>query len=168
MLSRWGFFLLLPAQHIVDIPRITLDYHRPKFNESRVALLIENRPLPNIAPLTLHMMSVVPPDWRFRFMGSPASVALMNDSVAIQHQVNIGKLDLTYIPANMSTNGQEMISQFLTTLWLYDTVLQPAENLLIFQTDSEYLKKRGIHQSCLQALTLRSLQASSAPTVNAV
>ena len=36
----------------------------------------------------------------------------------------------------MSTAGQEMISRFLTTLWLYDTVLQPAEFLLVFQTDS--------------------------------
>ncbi|KAI9681107.1 MAG: hypothetical protein M1817_002389 [Caeruleum heppii] len=69
-------------------------------------------------------------------MGSEESVASLNASVAIRHQVSTGKLDLTYIPANMSTNGQEMISQFLTTLWLYETVLRPAEWLLIFQTDS--------------------------------
>jgi hypothetical protein len=69
-------------------------------------------------------------------MGSPLSVASVNRSVAIRHQVTSGKLDLTYIPENMSTNGQEEISQFLTTLWLYEAVLQPAEWLLVFQTDS--------------------------------
>ncbi len=36
----------------------------------------------------------------------------------------------------MSTGSQEEISQFLTTLWLYEVVLQPAEWLLVFQTDS--------------------------------
>ncbi|KAL8845730.1 MAG: hypothetical protein Q9221_009124 [Calogaya cf. arnoldii] len=81
-------------------------------------------------------MGVVPPDWRFRFMGSPASVKSVKSSKAIQHQVDSGKLDLTYIPRNMTTGGQEKISSFLTTLWLYETVLQPAEWLLVFQTDS--------------------------------
>lgn len=84
----------------------------------------------------LHFISVVPPDWRFRFMGSPESVTHLNKSVAIREQVAMGKLDLTYIPANMSTAGQEYISRFLTNLWMYETVLQPAEWLLVFQTDS--------------------------------
>ncbi|PKS10210.1 hypothetical protein jhhlp_001960 [Lomentospora prolificans] len=118
------------------VPRISLQYPHSPFNESKVALLIENRPNPILAPLMLHFMSVVPPDWRFRFMGSIESVEHINKSVAIREQVNSGKLDLTYIPSNMSTAGQEMISRFLTNLWLYETVLQPAEWLLIFQTDS--------------------------------
>lgn len=84
----------------------------------------------------LHFMSVVPPDWRFRFMGSVESVEHLNRSVAIRNQVIAGKLDLTYIPSNMSVSSQEEISRFLTTLWLYETVLAPAEWLLIFQTDS--------------------------------
>ncbi|KAI0200493.1 hypothetical protein F4808DRAFT_460843 [Astrocystis sublimbata] len=106
------------------------------FNQSKVALLIENRPQPLLAPLLLHFIAVVPPDWRFRFMGSDESVAAVNKSQAVRAQVASGKLDLTLIPANMSTMGQEAISQFLTTLWLYETVLQPAEWLLVFQTDS--------------------------------
>lgn len=106
------------------------------YNETKVALIIENRPDSKLAPLILHMMSVVPPDWRFRLMGSNESVALVNNSAAIKRQVTAGKLDLTYIPTNMSVVGQEAISQFLTNLWLYDTVLQPAEYLLLFQTDS--------------------------------
>ncbi|KAK8848873.1 hypothetical protein PGQ11_015353 [Apiospora arundinis] len=136
-----AFYLCIPTIQTVhvDVPKISLDYAEPArspYNESKVALLIENRENPILAPLMLHFMSVVPPDWRFRFMGSKESVRYINQSMAIREQVNAGKLDLTYIPSNMSTAGQEMISRFLTNLWLYETVLQPAEWLLVFQTDS--------------------------------
>ncbi|KAJ1335502.1 Protein of unknown function (DUF5672) [Microdochium nivale] len=107
-----------------------------RYNESKVALLIENRPIPFLAPLMLHFMSVIPPDWRFRFMGSRESVDFIQQSFAIRQQVGLGKLDLTYIPSNMTTAGSEAISQFLTNLWVYETLLQPAEWLLVFQTDS--------------------------------
>lgn len=85
----------------------------------------------------LHMIGVVPPEWTFMFMGSETSVRFLNESRAIQHQVQIGKLQLTYIPENMTTNGGEEISQFMTTLWLYETLLAPAEWVLIWQTDSK-------------------------------
>lgn len=123
----------------MELPKASLEYHAPAprpYNESKVALLIENRANPILAPLMLHFMSVVPAEWRFRFMGSAESVAHINGSVAIREQVQAGKLDLTLIPANMSTAGTEQISRFLTTLWLYEVVLQPAEWLLVFQTDS--------------------------------
>ncbi|KAK0623415.1 hypothetical protein B0T14DRAFT_427835 [Immersiella caudata] len=124
----------------LPIPSVSIEYHYQRqastFNESKVALLIENRPLALLAPLMLHFISVVPPDWRFRFMGSIESVAKLNQSVSIRHQVAAGKLDLTYIPSNMSVGSQEEISRFLTNLWVYETLLNPAEWLLIFQTDS--------------------------------
>ena len=69
-------------------------------------------------------------------MGSLESVEHVNKSRAIRKQVETGKLDLTYIPANMTVGSQEEISRFLTTLWLYEVVLQPAEWLLVYQTDS--------------------------------
>ncbi|KAJ4391967.1 hypothetical protein N0V93_005587 [Gnomoniopsis smithogilvyi] len=123
----------------ITVPKVSLEYaqeQRTPYNASKVALLIENRSNPILAPLMLHFMSVVPPDWRFRFMGSVESVEFINKSVAIREQVNAGKLDLTYIPSNMSVASQEEISRFLTNLWMYETVLAPAEWLLIFQTDS--------------------------------
>lgn len=139
VLFIFTLYLSFPTIREVDYPRFQLDYDeapRSPYNASKVALLIENRPMPILAPLMLHFMSVVPPDWRFRFMGSSESVMHLNKSMAIREQVTAGKLDLTYIPSNMSTAGQEMISRFLTNLWLYETVLQPAEWLLVFQTDS--------------------------------
>ncbi|KAK1826952.1 hypothetical protein QBC39DRAFT_421801 [Podospora conica] len=124
----------------VRLPHVSLDYHyrqqATKFNSSRLALLIENRPSPVLSPLMLHFISVVPPDWTFRFMGSPTSVAHLNSSVAIRAHVATGKLQLTHIPANMTTNSQEEISRFLTNLWLWESVLAPAEHVLVFQTDS--------------------------------
>ena len=121
------------------MPKVSLHYgvdsHSP-YNVSKVALLIENRVNPILTPLLIHFMSVVPPDWRFRFMGSNESVDYLKQSSSIRGHVESGKLDLTYIPENMTTGSQEEISTFLTTLWLYETVLQPAEWLLIFQTDS--------------------------------
>lgn len=135
-------YLSLPTLQNLDytLPTVSLEYHyeqqASKYNESKVALLIENRVNPILAPLLLHFISVVPPDWRFRFMGSVDSVEYLNKSMAIREHVAMGKLDLTYIPANMSTASQELISRFLTNLWLYEVVLQPAEWLLVFQTDS--------------------------------
>ncbi|TPX17063.1 uncharacterized protein E0L32_012276 [Thyridium curvatum] len=84
----------------------------------------------------LHFTSVVPPEWRFRFMGSDESVAHINRSAAIREQVSAGKLDLTFIPANQTTGSQEEINRFFTQSWVYETLLQPAEWLLVFQTDS--------------------------------
>lgn len=136
-----AIYLAYPTLQSVDLPTVALDYEHyaeqaAKFNVTKVGLLIENRPFPILAPLMLHFMSVMPPDWRFRFMGSIESVAHINKSMAIREQVMAGKLDLTYIPSNMSTGSQEEISRFLTNLWLYEVVLQPAEWLLVFQTDS--------------------------------
>lgn len=130
------FYFSAPTLRELPVPQISLEYAHSPYNHSKVALLIENRANPILAPLMLHFMSVVPPDWRFRFMGSIESVEHINQSMAIREHVTAGKLDLTYIPSNMSTAGQEMISRFLTNLWLYETVLQPAEWLLVFQTDS--------------------------------
>lgn len=121
-----------------SLPKISIKYESQAspYNASKVALLIENRPNPILAPLILHFMAVVPPDWRFRFMGSLESVEHVNSSRSIRQHVDSGKLDLTYIPSNMTVGSQEEISRFLTNLWLYETVLQPAEWLLVFQTDS--------------------------------
>lgn len=90
----------------------------------------------HLAALLLHFTFVIPPEWRVRFMGSKESVVMMNNTIAVRHQVELGKMDLTYVPSNMSVNGAEQISAFLTTLWVYDTLLRPAEWLLVFQTDS--------------------------------
>lgn len=62
------------------------------------------------------MISVVPPDWRFVFLGSAESVAFLNNSLPVQMQAQNGKLDLRELPGSFSSKGQEPLSQTLTTL----------------------------------------------------
>lgn len=118
-------------------PKISLRYKdESPYDIRKVALLIENRPMPHLVPLLLHFTAVIPQDWRVNFMGSDESLALVNSSSGVKNQVALGKMDLTKIPSNMSVGGTEEISAFLTNLWVYETLLAPAEWLLIFQTDS--------------------------------
>jgi hypothetical protein len=84
------------------------------------------------------MVAVLPPDWRFLFLGSVASIDIMENSAAIRRQVAIGKLDLKLLPSNVSIGGQEDISRFFTELWVYQHLFWPAEWLLVYQTDSEF------------------------------
>jgi hypothetical protein len=120
----------------LEVPHIYLDYGRPRYNESKVALLVEDRPDGKIAPILLHMMSILPADWRFHFMGSDKSTAFIKRSAAIRRKVADGKLDITKIPKNITINGGEQISRFFTNPQVYKELLYPAEWLLVFQTDS--------------------------------
>ncbi|KJZ72937.1 hypothetical protein HIM_07700 [Hirsutella minnesotensis 3608] len=81
-------------------------------------------------------MAVLPSDWRFMFLGSESSLSSINTSAAIRNHARTAKLQLGAIPENASTAGQEPISRFLTSRWLYETAVGPAEWLLVFQTDS--------------------------------
>lgn len=67
-------------------------------DRTRVALLIESRPLPYLVPLLLHFISVVPPEWSFRFMGSTESVALMESNPTLRRYIEMKKLFLDLIP----------------------------------------------------------------------
>lgn len=106
-----------PVSHLVPVvkPDPLRIPSRP-FNDSKVALLIEDRPIAHLAPLLLHMISVVPPDWRFVFLGSVESVAFLNNSLAVRTQVRSGKLDLGELPRNFSSKGKEPLSQTLTSV----------------------------------------------------
>lgn len=64
----------------LPLPRVSLQHAAPPSEASKLALLIEDRPLPVLAPLMLHFMAVLPPDWRFLFLGSAASMAAINAS----------------------------------------------------------------------------------------
>lgn len=69
-------------------------------------------------------------------MGTDESVKMVKNSAAIRRHIKRGKLDLTYLPKNVSVAGQEEISSFFTNHWVMQRVLQPAEWLLVYQTDS--------------------------------
>ncbi|KAM4057119.1 hypothetical protein HRG_003966 [Hirsutella rhossiliensis] len=109
---------------------------RIQYNTSKVALLIEPRPLPHLVPLITHMASVVPPDWRFLFIGSPWSVYNVGRSPAIKHQQAVGKMTVMKMPKPWSMDGKEDMSRLLTDARFYDEFLPGVEWLFKYEHDS--------------------------------
>jgi hypothetical protein len=106
------------------------------YDPTKVAFLAETRPLPHLPALFSHMTNVIPPEWTFKFMGSPESIAHMRASALITRLEKIGKLSIIQLPSNYSLSSRETISQMFTDPVLYNTHLWPAESLLVFQPDS--------------------------------
>lgn len=124
-----------------QIPAIKVDWTVPAepqadYDPSKVALIIETRPLPHLVPLILHMISVVPPDWRFVVIGSVESIYSINRAYAMKHQQVIGKLDLLVLPEPWSITNKEMVSRMLTDLRFYDEFLPGVEWILRYEADS--------------------------------
>ncbi len=84
----------------------------------------------------LHMMSVVPADWRFLFIGSNKSVVSVSRSVPIKYQQAAGKLDLMIVPEAWDISGKEGVWRMLTDARFYDDLLPGVEWLLRYETDS--------------------------------
>ncbi|KAJ9131659.1 hypothetical protein NKR23_g11638 [Pleurostoma richardsiae] len=123
------------------IPSIKVDWHttedpRAAFNASKVALLIEPRPIPHLVPQLLHMVTVVPPDWRFLFIGTAKSVASVGRAVAIKHQQVIGKLDLMIMPEPWEIESKESVYRMLTDMRFYNEFLPDVEWILKYEHDS--------------------------------
>lgn len=152
---RWSFAISLPewqtslqgqiyqqlAKTREKIPAVKIDFHPNKdpktaYNSTKLALLIEARPLPHLVPQILHMISVVPPDWRFLFVGSNKSVTAIGRSLAIQYQQASGKLDLMVAPNFWSIYDKEHVWRMLTDMRFYDQLLPGVEWLLKFESDS--------------------------------
>ncbi|RFU73407.1 hypothetical protein TARUN_8848 [Trichoderma arundinaceum] len=125
------------------IPSVKLDWPAPytrdpraAFNSSKLALLIESRPMPHLSPLMLHMMAVVPPDWRFIFIGSRESIHSVSRAYSIRHQQVIGKLDLMELPLPWSIASREDVFRLLTDSRFYDEFLPGVEWILKYEHDS--------------------------------
>ncbi|KAL7822150.1 hypothetical protein V8C26DRAFT_438860 [Trichoderma gracile] len=125
------------------IPSVKLDWPIPPakdpraaFNSSKLALLVEARPLPHLSPLMMHMMAVVPPDWRFLFVGSSESIMSISRAYSIQHQQVIGKLDLVELPPPWSIASKEDVFRLLTDTRFYDEFIPDVEWILKYEHDS--------------------------------
>ncbi|QSZ35485.1 hypothetical protein DSL72_008355 [Monilinia vaccinii-corymbosi] len=155
LILTWWIAYLIPRyrpvvqEHIKDrlssavqkLPAIKVDWYpnrdpREQFNASKVALLIEGRPLPHLVPQLLHMTSVVPPDWRFMFIGTEKSVGAVSRSFATKyHQAN-GKLDLVVLPKPWKIDNKEDVFRLLTDIRFYEEFLPNVEWLLKYESDS--------------------------------
>ncbi|PFH61033.1 hypothetical protein XA68_18398 [Ophiocordyceps unilateralis] len=108
----------------------------PALNGSKVALLMEPRPLPHLVPLVTHMMSVVPLDWHFLFLGSPWSVYSLARSPAIKHQQTLGKMSLRTLPKPWNMDTPEDVFRLLTDSRFYHDFLPGVEWVLNYHHDS--------------------------------
>ncbi|EEY16490.1 conserved hypothetical protein [Verticillium alfalfae VaMs.102] len=123
------------------IPSIKVDWNpsadpRARFNQSKVALMIEPRVIPHLVPQILHMSAVAPPDWRFLFIGSNESVVSVARSFAIKNQQVVGKLDLMVLPEPWQIDTKEHVYRLLTDMRFYDEFLPGIEWILKYEHDS--------------------------------
>ncbi|CAG8977397.1 hypothetical protein HYALB_00007027 [Hymenoscyphus albidus] len=126
---------------IQHLPAVEVDWHpnydpKSQFNASKVALLIEGRPLPHLVPQILHMITTVPPDWRFVFIGTNKSVISVSRSFATQFQEANGKLDMIVMPEPWKIESKEDVYRVLTDTRFYDEILPGVEWLLKYESDS--------------------------------
>lgn len=82
------------------------------------------------------MMYVVPPDWRFLFIGSNHSVVAVGRSFATKFQQVSGKLDLMVAPEPFHINSKEDVFRMLTDKRFYSELLPGVEWILKYEADS--------------------------------
>ncbi|KAJ8059108.1 hypothetical protein OCU04_012085 [Sclerotinia nivalis] len=109
---------------------------KAELDQTRVALLLETRPLPHLPALLAHFISVLPAPWVFRFVGSHEANSLISAPSSLSAHVKTGKLVITELPEKYAITDQETISMTLTDPTFYKDFLAPAEWLLMFQSDS--------------------------------
>ncbi|KAL3418600.1 hypothetical protein PVAG01_10316 [Phlyctema vagabunda] len=97
-----------------------------------VAVIIEDRPLSNLAPLLLHFSSVLGPDWPIVLYTSEGK---QPGSLPFRRAVEEGRISVRNLPDGIAFTQHQAVSQFLTSPWLWDQ-LAPAGHVLLFQADS--------------------------------
>jgi hypothetical protein len=122
-----------------------------RYPANKTALYIEPREGTKfLVPLLLHMMQVVPPDWRFVFMGSTATAQLVRDNYAASMYEAMGKLHVRSLEEGGWSAGwgrpgwdergvmsmDEMSNRLLTNLTFFDRELAGTEWLLVFHSDA--------------------------------
>ncbi|POR36169.1 Uncharacterized protein TPAR_03642 [Tolypocladium paradoxum] len=82
------------------------------------------------------MIAVVPPDWRFLFIGSKKSVFAVSRGFGIQIQQALGKIDLIVLPKPWVLNTGEDQARLLTDVRFYDEFLPGAAWILKYNRES--------------------------------
>ncbi|KAL8685961.1 MAG: hypothetical protein Q9218_007438, partial [Villophora microphyllina] len=124
--------------HVAQLPSVQVHFKPPppRYNGTKVALLIEERPLGHLTSLLLHMLYVVPSDWQLLYLGSSESLSRVGRSPAIRHHQMDGKIELREAPQNTSYKAMEQRNRLLTDVGFYKEYLPTAEWLLMYHADS--------------------------------
>ena len=137
----------LPSVHFDASPSTAF---LSRYPANKTALYIEPRAdVTFMVPLLLHMIMVVPPDWRFVFFGSKATVDLVRGSYTASMHEQLGKLHIRDLSeswgldwgrAGWEEEGKistdEISNRLLTNLTFYEKELAGTEWLLVFHSDA--------------------------------
>jgi Protein of unknown function (DUF5672) len=132
---------------------VRVDFHPSltrsrRYSSNKTALYIETRiSVRHTTPLLLHMLEVVPPEWRFVFLGSEAVVEKINSSSPVQRYQELGKLRVSTIEGSDGNQWakpwggddvgiDEVWNRLLTNRTFYERELRGVEWLLVFHSDS--------------------------------
>ncbi|KAG9965891.1 hypothetical protein KCU61_g1549, partial [Aureobasidium melanogenum] len=128
------------ANQLAKLPSMQLDWDNADapwahYNKTKLALIIDSRPLTTLAPLVLQTMVNVPHDWPFLFLGSTQSIAVVNSSRAIQEKEASGRLRFQTIESDY--HSVEGSHRLLANPKFYDEMLpRSVEHLFVFSRDS--------------------------------
>jgi len=136
LVAVW-FIALFPWNQLADaaVPSFMNKAHSHSSTSStqNVAVIIENRPLSNLAPLILHFSSVLGPAWPVILYTSGNS--LLNASIPFQRAIDEKRVQIRHLPNNTQFENHAAVSEFLTRPWFWEQ-LAPAGHVLMFQADS--------------------------------
>lgn len=99
---------------------------------SKVAAIIENRPLERTVPLLIHFATVLGSDWPI-FVFTSQDIA--STSAPFKRLINEHRINIRNLPPDVDFNSRLDVSGFLTKPWVWKQ-LAPAGHVLIFQADS--------------------------------
>ena len=106
---------------------------------TKVAAILETRPLENLIPLIVHFSSVLGPEWPIHIFTSPDNRKAFQKSAAFTRQVKAGYLHLEDlplgVPSDFAFHEPALFSEFMTQAWFWEK-LAPAEHVLMFRADS--------------------------------
>ncbi|KAL8758146.1 MAG: hypothetical protein Q9184_004014 [Pyrenodesmia sp. 2 TL-2023] len=108
---------------------------RERPDTTKIATIIESRPLANLVPLILAFHAVLGPRWPIRIFHTSHNALLLQTSPHIQRMVDKGQANLQMLPPDANFSTHEPVSAFFATPWLWEH-LAPATHIFMFQADS--------------------------------
>jgi predicted cupin superfamily sugar epimerase len=99
---------------------------------TNVAVIIEDRPLSNLASLILYFSSILGPSWPIKLFTTGGSGP---DSPAFRRAVEDGRIAVHNLPDGVRFNEHRAVTEFLTKPWFWEQ-LAPAGHVFMFQADS--------------------------------
>lgn len=135
----------LPAEApiIPESPKVPTADYVSVYNGTivdKVAVIIEDRPKPNLVPLVLHFSTVLGPTWPIIIYTSAENTAHFSTSQVLIRLINTGIVQIRRLPSTILFDKSDAVSSFLTQSWLWEE-LEPAKHVLLFQTDSVLCSK---------------------------